>query len=437
MRRKSRAEKLIWLALCAVLIVAVALGFVFARYTGSWEKDFELAIKPVSTDAILADNTSGTLFRSETRHIVFGQASAYESHIAALAATKTLVGSTEEDEIYSYYDAVTLTTYVLCDQVISFNPNSSGLFKNLTALQTVTLANYSTALVTDMSQMFYGCSALTTVYDKGAFDTAQVSADTDMFTGCINLVGGEGTRVYPAGSDTTTQPLGKQYARIDGENDLPGYFTGQTSFLKYYFRSNSLRPEAEGATYEVNGSDTWFTVANALDSAMVSTGKVDYTLTYYTSADGVTWQQSQTQTGSLPANTYTVQKYDLVPTTPYLKVVASTDSFLQEDISAVFRFVGYEYSKSYDYASGVIRLTLNTNAQGGSYNFNWLSGITPDNANPSGTFATAPVGPGSLTANLNENTVCEYLFFVTDPALLTTLESDPAQAQTLVTVQKQ
>lgn len=442
MKRKSTTKKFIWIVLCAALILAVALGFVFAKYTGSWEKDFGLTIKPVSSDMVLGENTSGTLFHTDTRHIVFGTASAYESHVTALMNTKKHVGSSEADEIYSYYDEATDTTYVLCEETICFNPNSSALFKDLTKLETVTLANYSTAKVTDMSRMFYGCGALTTVYDKGSFDTGSVTADADMFTGCQNLVGGEGTRVYPADSNTTTQPLDSTYARIDGANDLPGYFTGQAGWARCYFRSNSLKPVSENAVYTVDGADTWFTVANGLDSTMVSQGQVNYTLTYDISTDGVTWQAYDSKTGSLPANTYTVQKYAVAPVTadgttyPWIKVTASTTSFQQEDICAVFCFVSTGYAVNRTYESGVIKLTVNTNSQSGSFTFAWAEGITPDNSDPSGTFATAAIGPGALTASLDKHTVYDYLFFVTDPTLLANLESDSTQITTLVTVEK-
>lgn len=442
MKRQNKTRKFILLILCAALILAVALGFVFARYTGSWEKDFGLTIKPVVTDAVLSDNVNGTLFDPQTEHIVFGNATVYAAHAEALVSTKKHVGSTQNDAIYSYYDAATATTYVLCDETIFFNSNSSALFKDLTNLQTVTLSNYSTAKVTDMSQMFYGCSVLKTVYDKGAFDTSEVVADTEMFTGCYALMGGEGTRVYPVGSVVTTQPLDKRYARIDGQNDLPGYFTGQESWARCYFRSNELKPVSQDAAYTVDGYDTWFTVANGLDSNMVSAADVHYTITYFVSDNGTDWVEYSTQSGVFTANTYQKQKFTVAPITKdgvtynSVKVTASTESFPQEDLLAVFHFTYSGYKADYDYRSGVLRLTVNTNNQSGNFTFGWASGITPDNADPNGTFTFASVGPGTLTVALEQHSVYEYLFFVTDPTLLSSLESDSTQVSTLVTVEK-
>ena len=51
------------------------------------------------------------------------------------------------------------------------------MFKNCSALTTLNLSNFNTQNVTDMSGMFYGCSALTTLY-VSKFDTKNV---TNMF----------------------------------------------------------------------------------------------------------------------------------------------------------------------------------------------------------------------------------------------------------------
>lgn len=72
-----------------------------------------------------------------------------------------------------------------------------------------------------MSDMFFNCSSLTTIFATDKFVTSTATNSNYMFSGCRNLVGGAGTvfngRVYD-----------KTYARIDGGEENPGYFTAKT-----------------------------------------------------------------------------------------------------------------------------------------------------------------------------------------------------------------
>ena len=463
--RNNRTQKIILIVLCVVLTVILALSVAFARYLSTWEKDFGLTIQPVSSENILAPNTSGTLFDPDTRHIVFGRTQDYTDVTTTLASTKKHVGEGDGDAIYTYYDAETDTTYVLCEETIYFPANSSGMFKDLTKLESITFDNYSTQYATTMEEMFSGCESLTvldltgfttpqilsmrrmfyncsslgTVYAEETFATTSVISDGDMFTGCYTLVGGNGTRVYPAGSTETTQPLDKTYARIDGLDLLEGYFTGPGS-EKYYFRSNELMPVSQNVSYTVDGTAGWFTVANALDSQTWSTGVVDYTLSYFVSEDGNDWISYQTGEHTMDAGRYQVDKYELAPiqvndtTYHWIKVTATTTSFLQEDLQAVYHFVPTGLSTEYGYADGVITLTIHTNNHAGTYRIGWASGIAPDNSDPSGTFSDAAAGASTLDVYLEKNTVYQYLFFVTDSAVLSALEGDASQAGSYVTV---
>ena len=68
--------------------------------------------------------------------------------------------------------------------------------------------------------MFSGCSLLTTIYASDKFVTTGITGGygSNMFSGCPNLVGGNNT-------STLHNPIDKTYARIDGKDNLPGYFT--------------------------------------------------------------------------------------------------------------------------------------------------------------------------------------------------------------------
>ena len=213
--------------------------------------------------------------------------------------------------------------------------------------------------------------------------------------------------------------------------------------LRRYFRSNELLPVSESAAYTVNGTSTWFSVANALDSLTVSKDEIKYTLTWYGSTDGTNWKEYDTKKGTFDANEYKVERYSLSPVTidgavcNHIKVHGSTSSFLQEDIEAVYTFVYSDYSVNTLYSSGVITLVLDTNDTAGDFTFNWAAGVTADNSDPTKIFQNATVGPSGLTVTLSKNTVHQFLFFVTDSTLSAQLNEDPSGASDIVTVKKE
>ena len=95
----------------------------------------------------------------------------------------------------------------------------SGVFYNCQNLESLNLSSLDTSKVTDMSVTFYNCKNLKTIYVSDKFVTNNVTRSGNMFYGCNNLVGGQGT-VYDANN------LDKTYARIDNTNNgKPGYFT--------------------------------------------------------------------------------------------------------------------------------------------------------------------------------------------------------------------
>ncbi len=86
------------------------------------------------------------------------------------------------------------------------------------SMQELNLRCFDTANVTDMTGMFEDCAELRTVYVSDSFVVSGVSADSILFSGCKYLTGGEGTEFS---QDHTTA----EYARIDGGEEKPGYFT--------------------------------------------------------------------------------------------------------------------------------------------------------------------------------------------------------------------
>ena len=96
------------------------------------------------------------------------------------------------------------------------------MFAGCYGLTTLDLSSFNTGSVTDMSQMFFNCYALTTIYASSNWTNEAVTDGTYMFSGCDNLVGGQGT-VYDANHVNHT------YAHIDGGPSNPGYLTKSLS----------------------------------------------------------------------------------------------------------------------------------------------------------------------------------------------------------------
>ena len=94
----------------------------------------------------------------------------------------------------------------------------SDMFYFCKALTSLDVSKFDTSNVTDMSDMFYNCNALITITASEKFVTEKVTASSSMFTNCTSLKGGAGT-VY---DENHTD---KEYARIDGGTEEPGYFT--------------------------------------------------------------------------------------------------------------------------------------------------------------------------------------------------------------------
>ena len=108
----------------------------------------------------------------------------------------------------------------------SFNTSSvtemNSMFANCTALTSLDVSKFDTSKVTSMMSIFGGCSSLKTIYASDTFVTTNVNISyytgQYCFSGCTSLVGGSGT-TYDENKIHAT------YARIDGGESAPGYFT--------------------------------------------------------------------------------------------------------------------------------------------------------------------------------------------------------------------
>ena len=134
--------------------------------------------------------------------------------------------------------------------------NMNQLFSNCTGLTSLDLSNFNTSKVTTMLRMFYNSTNLRTIYVGNGWSTAAVTYSGDMFNGCTNLVGGQGTTYDENHVD-------KAYAHIDGGTSNPGYFTEWKEAYACYTPSNttltfyydSQRSSRTGTTYDLNTGD--------------------------------------------------------------------------------------------------------------------------------------------------------------------------------------
>ena len=94
--------------------------------------------------------------------------------------------------------------------------NMSGLFWGCSSLKSLDISNFNIMKLKDVTYMFEDCSELQTIISNTF--TSAFSYSNDMFLNDLNLVGGNGT-TYDANHTNSL------YARVDGENNLPGYFT--------------------------------------------------------------------------------------------------------------------------------------------------------------------------------------------------------------------
>ena len=98
--------------------------------------------------------------------------------------------------------------------------NMSKMFEDCNNLESLNLSGFNISRVTNMSSMFESCNNLTSIFVTPGTDWSGTTANSDdMFNGCTNLVGGQGTQCDTSSVKDATR------ARVDGLNGQPGYFT--------------------------------------------------------------------------------------------------------------------------------------------------------------------------------------------------------------------
>ena len=125
-----------------------------------------------------------------------------------------------------FYGCSSLTSLDVSNFNTAEVTNMNGMFAYCSSLTSLDVSNFNTANVTDMNSMFSGCSSLKTIYCDDDWSTSSASSNT-MFKNCTSLVGGDGTK-YNFGK------VDKSYARPDGLDEKPGYFTAKGGLKRIY-----------------------------------------------------------------------------------------------------------------------------------------------------------------------------------------------------------
>lgn len=127
-----------------------------------------------------------------------------------------------ENADYLFYGCSALKTVDLYGLDVTSVTSMIGMFNGCSSLRTLDLTSFSTYSLEFTANMFYHCENLRTIFATDGFRTDKIKSASNMFAGCTSLVGGKGT-VY------NEAHINKEYARIDGGTDQPGYFRLKTN----------------------------------------------------------------------------------------------------------------------------------------------------------------------------------------------------------------
>lgn len=105
--------------------------------------------------------------------------------------------------------------------------NMYQMFSQCNALRQLDLSSFNTSKVENMAKMFFNCNELQSVYVGDEWTTISVGTSSDMFWGCMKLVGENGTKCDGFGM---SNPIDATYARADTDRK-PGYFTYKASSI--------------------------------------------------------------------------------------------------------------------------------------------------------------------------------------------------------------
>lgn len=124
--------------------------------------------------------------------------------------------------MYLFYGCANLVSLSISNFNTTNVLNMHDMFYGCSSLTTINASSFDTGNVVDMGFMFAYCTKLSTIFVGNMWNTTKITESKNMFSGCSNLVGGNGT---PYDSNYTNHA----YAHIDGGPSNPGYLTDISS----------------------------------------------------------------------------------------------------------------------------------------------------------------------------------------------------------------
>ena len=179
------------------------------------------SLVPLTATSIIFDKL---VYQDITNYNLVGYCDA-NNHIAVYQNnTEYLVLNVRNAVIYApgncsffFLEYQVLTHCVFCYFNTMYVTSMAYMFYNCRSLISLDLSSFDTANVMDMDFIFRDCYSLITIISN-SFVLKEVLWSSNMFTSCTALVGGNGTTYNSSHTNA-------EYARVDGENGLPGYFT--------------------------------------------------------------------------------------------------------------------------------------------------------------------------------------------------------------------
>ena len=145
--------------------------------------------------------------------------------------------------------------------------NMSNMFEECSALTSIDLSSFNTASVTNMGAMFSNCSSLTTL-DLSSFNTANVENMGTMFLDCSNLA------VIYVGAGWSTASVGEfaGYAMFIGCTSLPGFDEGNADVTYAHTGDGGYLNKMAVTAHEGATGEFWTTFYNADKDFIAPTG---------------------------------------------------------------------------------------------------------------------------------------------------------------------
>ena len=161
----------------------------------------------------------------------------------------------------TFKDCTNLQTVIMPSSDNKNLTDMNSTFEGCTRLQNLDFSSFDLSHVTNTANMLSGCRRLQTIYCN---QEVNATNSEGMFTDCLRLMGSEGTTL-------DDDHLDASYARVDGGNSAPGYFTAKAvpyvmmndaQMTFYYDGQNFSRQENGFKKFAVLDSPLWSNDAN-------------------------------------------------------------------------------------------------------------------------------------------------------------------------------